>query len=302
MITVDEQLDLCQLGMRTWQEALEGQVCGWEPVAAEDNEDNENHFDELYDMDFGPCDPISKDYFPHEEFSPPFGAFEVPSPPSHLPPELEAGGNSSTTSPPPKHPPTGSPPAALAPANNRPVCSRCSLAFDTGDLLEIHAIDSQHKSFVCAEQSCGKAYSRRDAKVRHEAKHRLPSRHTCPLCQAEFARKDHLRRHTRVQHAGEIPRPHSAPRAPSEVGVDIRKVKESEPALRRSLSPENLAIKMLDIVGQFENTEEGVGKAFACVVACAALNAPQALTPRTQRRLRSVQAEPAIEPGDLKCA
>lgn len=294
MATVEEPLDLDvfrQFEMQMRQEAVDGQVCGWEQGAAENNEGNEEKIDELFGLGFGICDLISKDYFADEEFSP---SFEVLSPPRDGALELESGGNSSTTPPPPKHPPTGSPPASTG-----HVCSQCSLTFDTGDLLEIHAIQTQHKSFVCKGEGCGKAYSRRDAKVRHDAKHRLPSRHTCPLCQAEFARKDHLRRHTRVQHAGEIPRPHSVPRAPSEVGVDVRKVKESEPALRRSLSPENLAIKMLDIAGQFENAEEGVGKAFACVVACAALNAPQALTPRTQRRLMSVQAEPAITSGDL---
>lgn len=296
MIMVEGPLDIDevhQLAMQTWQEAVEGKAYAWQPIVAEEKV-GEN-LDEFASLDFGFYDDAMwKDNFPREEFS---SFLMVASPPRDDALELDANGNSPTTLP--KPPSTVSPPA-----NTRHVCSQCSLTFDTGDLLEIHAIDSQHKSFVCAEQGCGKAYSRRDAKVRHEAKHRLPSRHTCPLCQAEFARKDHLRRHTRVQHAGEIPRPHSAPRVPSEVGVDIRKVKESEPALRRSLSPENLAIKMLDIVGQFENTEEGVGKAFACVVACAALNAPQheALTPRTKRRLMSVQAKSAITSGDLPCA
>lgn len=199
----------------------------------------------------------------------------------------------------------GLPPSSTSPPSNSPSnssrrhqCLVCSTTFSTGDELEIHTIANRHQSFVCSLPACSKAYARRDACARHVATH--DSKHVCASCQAEFARRDHLKRHMRVQHLDVSPRPRRAKPAGA-ANINIKKVKESEPALRRELSPDSLAIKMLDIAGKSDSAAEGAQKAFACVVACAALNAPGQLTPRTKRRLMTVVTPEAdLEPPDLE--
>lgn len=181
----------------------------------------------------------------------------------------------------------------------RQVCRECKAEFNTGDSLEAHAIEHKHRIFICSKPGCRKAYFRRDNCARHVTLHnaRLES---CPVCRAEFARKDHLKRHMRVQHPDECSPTKATFKGPSTAHIDIRKVKESEPALRQSLSPDNLAIKMLDIAGKSASTAEGAQMAFACVIAHAALSESEVLSAQTVRRLESVKTGRPIETPDLE--
>lgn len=190
-------------------------------------------------------------------------------------------------------------PADPSPPTRTTTCPICLQVFHGGDELELHAMKERHRSFPCTVEDCDKRFFRRDMRTRHVAAHD-GSKHVCSVCQTKFGRRDHLTRHVRVQHPDEISNPEA--KAPGFADADMKKVKESELALRRCLSPDNLAIKMLDIAKKFGSTEKGAQKAFACVVAHAALHDAEPLrplTPRTKRRLMSVQTEPAIDVQDL---
>lgn len=195
-----------------------------------------------------------------------------------------------------------SPSTSPASKSRQHPCSECRATFETGHALERHAIEHGHRSFACPDEACSKAYCRRDARTRHAATHeKKQTCSACKVCSAEFARKDHLQRHMRVQHPDEHAKTRRGLKKPGYPDMDIKKVKESEPALRRTLPPENLAIKMLNIAGQFQSTEEGAQKAFACVVARAALDAAESdsLGVRTKQRLQTVKVQPTLDPLDL---
>lgn len=55
--------------------------------------------------------------------------------------------------------------------NTGKICGICFDRFKTGKKLEEHAIELDHKTFVCSEPECGLAYCRRDSLSRHEALH-----------------------------------------------------------------------------------------------------------------------------------
>jgi len=85
-------------------------------------------------------------------------------------------------------------------------CQQCNVSFASQLLLEEHASQSGHASFICDHQDCGKTFSRLDTYQRHQKVHQEEAeRFSCKYCKKYrgangFKRKDHLTQHIRGYH------------------------------------------------------------------------------------------------------
>lgn len=83
-------------------------------------------------------------------------------------------------------------------------CTECRQLFRTRHELEWHQHQQGHDAFVCTQPGCGKKYSKREHLTRHvAAAHSSTSKEKpfqCSLCQARFAYKHGLVRHTNRSH------------------------------------------------------------------------------------------------------
>jgi general transcription factor IIIA len=83
-------------------------------------------------------------------------------------------------------------------------CTECQQSFRTRHELEWHQRQQGHDAFVCTQPGCGKKYSKREHLTRHAAvAHSSASKDKpfqCSLCQARFAYKHGLVRHTNRSH------------------------------------------------------------------------------------------------------
>jgi hypothetical protein len=86
------------------------------------------------------------------------------------------------------------------------ICAQCDTPFDKQFLLERHASNSGHASFLCDRQDCGKTFLRLDTYQRHWKVHQDDTeRFPCKYCKKYrgtngFKRKDHLTQHLRGYH------------------------------------------------------------------------------------------------------
>lgn len=83
-------------------------------------------------------------------------------------------------------------------------CAECRQEFRTRHELEWHQHQQGHEAFACTYPGCGKKYSKREHLTRHvAAAHSSASKEKpfqCELCQARFAYKHGLVRHTNRSH------------------------------------------------------------------------------------------------------
>lgn len=90
--------------------------------------------------------------------------------------------------------------SATTKANANYECHQCGKLFQRSynhkAHMETHDPERPHPN-VCQTKSCGRAFVRRTDLVRHEQSVHVKARnHRCKACDASFARKDTLRRHT----------------------------------------------------------------------------------------------------------
>nr|POE47389.1 krueppel-like factor 10 [Quercus suber] len=172
-------------------------------------------------------------------------------------------------------------------ATSNHVCSTCSASFSASHLLERHAKDSGHKSFLCSEQGCGKVYSRRDTCIRHIATHKQSS-HICTICTTgtvlkAFVRKDHWLQHMRTCHSYDA----DVPARKHGCGQESM---EKRRTTRTSLSEalRNLAIgdDLLSKIGEkYDLTRDLNTEQLTEVFAMLALMEPHRLSSATKQRL-----------------
>jgi DNA-directed RNA polymerase subunit RPC12/RpoP len=145
-------------------------------------------------------------------------------------------------------------------------CSECSQTFLQSKLLEIHAIETDHKAYRCTKaKGCGRTFVLRTSWARHERSHSAQKAHACSRCGKRFHRKDNCDDHERTcgrvtRRARVRPKRPPTPSGPCVTRIlapaETRATMLDDKTLSRKAEAGHRILRTLDIANVFPGTIE----------------------------------------------